>query len=209
MLREPGRDRHPSVEMPNWLLCENRKAIAMFVLRSTFIALSRNLALRGFSESSSIGRRMSSRFVAGLEVDDVLRAAESVNSQGISATLDSLGENVATPDEARHSADVYHRLLDDIKSRGLNANVSVKLTQMGLELDPELTEEIAANLVAHAVETDNFVRIDMEGSALTQVTLSIPVIDGRLALGTWQAIYLFEHRRRPHERRIALHMLGD
>ncbi len=145
----------------------------MPVLRSTFIALSRNSALRGFSESSSIGRRMSSRFVAGLEVDDVLRAAESVNSQGISATLDSLGENVATPDEARHSADVYHRLLDDIKSRGLNANVSVKLTQMGLELDPELTEEIAANLVAHAVETDNFVRIDMEGSALTQVTLDI------------------------------------
>ena len=76
----------------------------MPVLRSTFIALSRNPALRGFSESSSVGRRMSSRFVAGLEVDDVLRAAESVNSQGISATLDSLGENVATPDEARHSA---------------------------------------------------------------------------------------------------------
>ncbi len=145
----------------------------MPVLRSAFIALSRNPTLRGFSESSSIGRRMSSRFVAGLEVDDVLRAAESVNSQGISATLDSLGENVATPDEARHSADVYHRLLDDIKSRGLNANVSVKLTQMGLELNPELTEEIAANLVAHAVETGNFVRIDMEGSALTQVTLDI------------------------------------
>ena len=145
----------------------------MPVLRSAFIALSRNPTLRGFSESSSIGRRMSSRFVAGLEVDDVLRAAESVNSQGISATLDSLGENIATPDEARHSADIYHRLLDDIKTRGLNANVSVKLTQMGLELDPELTEEIAASLVAHAVETGNFVRIDMEGSAVTQVTLDI------------------------------------
>ena len=131
----------------------------MPVLRSAFIALSRNSALRGFSESSSIGRRMSSRFVAGLEVDDVLRAAESVNSQGISATLDSLGENIATPDEAHHSADIYHRLLDDIKSRGLNANVSVKLTQMGLELDPELTEEIVANLVAHAVETNNFVPV--------------------------------------------------
>ena len=145
----------------------------MAVLRSTFIALSRNPALRGFSESSSIGRRMSSRFVAGMEVEDVLHAAESVNSQGIFATLDSLGESVATPDEARHSADVYHQLLDDIKRRGLNANVSVKLSQMGLELDPELAYEIAAELVAHAVETDNFVRIDMEGSALTQVTLDI------------------------------------
>ena len=145
----------------------------MAVLRSTFIALSRNPALRGFSESSSLGRRMSSRFVAGMEVDDVLHAAESVNSQGILATLDSLGESVATADQARHSADVYHRLLDDIKRRGLNANVSVKLSQMGLELDPELAYEIAAELVAHAVETDNFVRIDMEGSALTQVTLDI------------------------------------
>jgi proline dehydrogenase len=145
----------------------------MAVLRSTFIALSRNRALRVFSESSSVGRRMSSRFVAGLEIDDVLRAAEAVNSQGISATLDSLGENVATPDEARRSADIYHRLLDAIQARGLNANVSVKLTQMGLELDPELAEQIASELVAHAVQTANFVRIDMEGSALTQVTLDI------------------------------------
>jgi proline dehydrogenase len=116
---------------------------------------------------------MSSRFVAGMEIDDVIRAAESVNAQGISATLDSLGENVSTPDEARHSADIYHELLDAIQRRGLNANVSVKLTQMGLELDPELTYEIVRDLVAHAVETDNFVRIDMEGSALTQTTLGI------------------------------------
>jgi len=142
-------------------------------LRSTFIALSQNSALRRFSESSSIGRKMSSRFVAGLEVDDVLHAAETLNSHGISATLDSLGENVATPDEARRSADIYHQLLDAIRKRGLNANVSVKLTQMGLELDPELAHEIAAGLVAHAVETDSFVRIDMEGSALTEVTLDI------------------------------------
>jgi proline dehydrogenase len=145
----------------------------MAVLRSTFIALSRNPALRGFSESSSFGRKMSSRFVAGMEIDDVLRAAEAVNAQGISATLDSLGENVATPDEARRSADIYHRLLDAIQQRGLNANISVKLTQMGLEIDPEVAHEIAASLTAHAVETGNFVRIDMEGSALTQVTLDI------------------------------------
>jgi len=116
---------------------------------------------------------MSSRFVAGMEIEDVLRAAESVNAQGIAATLDSLGENVTTADQARHSADIYHRLLDAIQQRGLNANVSVKLTQMGLELDPELTYEIARELVEHAVETDNFVRIDMEGSALTQITLDI------------------------------------
>jgi len=145
----------------------------MALLRSTFIALSRNSALRGFSESSSFGRKMSSRFVAGLEIEDVLDAAEALNAQGISATLDSLGENVATPDEARRSAEVYHRLLDAIQKRGLNANVSVKLTQMGLELDPEIAHEIAAGLAGHAAETNNFVRIDMEGSALTQATLEI------------------------------------
>jgi proline dehydrogenase len=145
----------------------------MPALRSAFIALSRNPTLRSFSESSSLGRRMSSRFVAGMEVSDVLHAAESLNAQGIAATLDSLGENVSTPDEARHSAEIYHRLLDDIQQRGLNANISIKLTQMGLELDPELAFDIAAKLVAHAVETNNFVRIDMEGSALTQVTLDI------------------------------------
>ncbi len=153
----------------------------MTVLRSTFIALSRNPALRGFSESSTVGRRMSSRFVAGMEVDDVLRAAETLNRQGISATLDSLGENVATPEEARQSAQVYHQLLDSIQQRGLNANVSVKLTQMGLELDPELACEIAAELVGHAVATGNFVRIDMEGSALTGTTLDIVK---RLSAGT-------------------------
>jgi proline dehydrogenase len=145
----------------------------MAVLRSTFIALSRNSALRGFSESSSLGRKMSSRFVAGMEIDDVLHAAEALNAHGMAATLDSLGENVATPDEARRSADVYHRLLDAIQQRGLNANVSVKLTQMGLEFDSGIAHEIAAGLVAHAVETRNFVRIDMEGSALTQVTLDL------------------------------------
>src|SRR5271167_684200 len=101
----------------------------MPILRSTFIALSQNPALRSFSESSAIGRRMSSRFVAGLEIDDALHAAETLNAHGISATLDSLGENVACADEARRHADIYHQLLDAIQRRGLNANVSIKLTQ--------------------------------------------------------------------------------
>ena len=145
----------------------------MPILRSAFISFSRNQTLRHFAESSKLGRRMSSRFVAGMDIEDVLKAAESLEAQGIASTLDSLGENVSTPEEAKRSADIYHRLLDAIESRGLKANVSVKLTQMGLELDPELAYEIAEGLVAHAVETGNFVRIDMEGSALTQVTLDI------------------------------------
>lgn len=116
---------------------------------------------------------MSSRFVAGMEIDDVLRAAETLNRNGITATLDNLGESVSTQQEAQAAADVYHRLLDAIVSHRLNANVSVKLTQLGLEVDPEMAYSIASKLVAHAASVDNFVRIDMEGSSLTQETIEM------------------------------------
>ena len=142
-------------------------------LRSAFIALSRNRVLRQFGERSSVGIKLSSRFVAGMEIDDALRVAEAVNRQGMSVTLDSLGESVTTEQEAHKAAEVYHRLLDAIAERSLDANVSVKLTQMGLELSPQLAEGIAEGLVRHACSTRNFVRIDMEDSSLTQVTLDI------------------------------------
>ena len=108
-----------------------------------------------------------------MQPEDALRVAEAVNRQGISVTLDSLGESVTSPTEAHRAADVYHRLLDSIAERDLDANISVKLTQMGLEQSPELAESIAENLVQHARSTQNFVRIDMEDSRLTQVTLDI------------------------------------
>jgi proline dehydrogenase len=145
----------------------------MPVLRSAFIALSRNRALRRFCERSSIGNKLSARFVAGMEIEDALRAAESVNKQGMHVTLDSLGESVSTAEEAEKAADVYHALLDAIAERKLDANISVKLTQMGLAIDAGLAEAIATNLAEHAKYVDNFVRIDMEDSSLTQVTLDI------------------------------------
>jgi len=142
-------------------------------LRSTFIALSRNRILRSFGERSSLGIKLSSRFVAGMEVEDALRVAEAVNKQGMSVSLDSLGESVTSEEEAHKAADVYHRLLDAISTRQLNANVSVKLTQLGLLLSPDLAESIAGDLVYHARSVENFVRIDMEDSSLTQITLDI------------------------------------
>ena len=145
----------------------------MPVLRSAFIALSKNRPLRRFSERSRIGSKLSSRFIAGMEIEDALRVAESLNRQGILVTLDSLGESVTSADEARRAAAVYHELLDAIAARKLDANISVKLTQMGLLLDPALAEQIAASLAEHAHATRNFVRIDMEDSSLTQVTLDI------------------------------------
>lgn len=142
-------------------------------LRSAFIALSRNRFLRHVGEQSSFGIKLSSRFVAGMEIDDALRVAEAVNKQGMSVSLDSLGESVTSDTEAHRAAEVYHRLMDAIAERKLNANVSVKLTQMGLLLSPDLAEGIADHLVQHARSVNNFVRIDMEDSSLTQITLDI------------------------------------
>src|SRR5579862_3302338 len=145
----------------------------MPVLRSTFIALSRNRQMRRFCERSSLGHTLSSRFVAGMEIEDALNVAESINKQGMHVTLDSLGESVNSAEEAHKAADIYHQLLDSIAERKLDANISVKLTQMGLSLDPRLAEAIATNFAEHARATGNFVRIDMEDSPLTQVTIDI------------------------------------
>src|SRR5664279_1490870 len=133
----------------------------MPILRSTFIALSHNRPLRRFCENSRLGVQLSSRFIAGMEIDDALRVAEAVNQQGMAVTLDSLGESVTSEAEAHRAADIYHQLLDQIAARKLNANISVKLTQMGLELSPALAESIAGSLAQHAHSTESFVRIDM------------------------------------------------
>ncbi len=142
-------------------------------LRSAFIALSQNRPLRRFAESSPIGRRLSSRFIAGMQVEDALRAAEALNREGIPVSLDSLGENVYTEPEARRSADVYHRLLDAIERRRLEANVSLKLTQMGLDFDREIARGITCEIVDHAAAADTFVRVDMEGTDYTQTTIDM------------------------------------
>lgn len=145
----------------------------MPLLRSAFIALSRNAPLRRFSEASLLGRRLSSRFVAGMRPEEVLEAAAALNRQKISVTLDSLGENVNSPEEAFRSAAIYHDLLDAIEQRGLDANVSVKLSQMGMELDPVLAERIVRELTDHARRAGCFVRVDMEGSEYTQATIDM------------------------------------
>jgi proline dehydrogenase len=145
----------------------------MPILRSAFIALSKNRPLRSFCENTRVGRRMSSRFVAGMEIGDALRVAQELNRQGMLVTLDSLGESVSSEVEAHRAAEIYHELLDSIDAQKVNANISVKLTQMGLELSPALAEGIAERLAVHAHSKGNFLRIDMEDSSLTQVTLDI------------------------------------
>jgi len=129
--------------------------------------------MRSFSERSSLGRKLSGRFVAGMSVDDVLAACERVNREGIAATLDSLGESVTTEVEAQKSAGIYHQLLDAIEARTLTANVSVKLSQVGMDFDPALAERIVGEMVEHAARAKSFVRIDMEGSPYTEATIAM------------------------------------
>jgi proline dehydrogenase len=141
------------------------------MLRELFIGLSTSGALRAFAERSSIGQKMSRRFVAGTTVEELLAAAEAVNAKGMTVSVDNLGENVTNAAEAEASAQLYHRLLDLITQRGLKANVSLKLTHMGLDVDAKLCEKLVGGLVEHAGKLDNFVRVDMEGSPYTQRTL--------------------------------------
>jgi proline dehydrogenase len=143
------------------------------LLRSFFISMSRNKGFRSFSERSAVGRKLSSRFVAGMTVEESLKAAEAVNREGIAVSLDSLGESVLDVAQAEASAAIYHRLIGEIESRGLKANVSVKLTQMGMDLDPGLAERIVGELVEHADAADTFVRIDMEGAEYTEATIAM------------------------------------
>ncbi|MBZ5648640.1 MAG: proline dehydrogenase family protein [Acidobacteriia bacterium] len=141
------------------------------MLRALFIWLSESRSLRGFAERSSAGQRMSQRFVAGTQVDDALRATKAVNDLGASVSIDNLGENVTSSEEAKQSAALYHQLLDLISERKLNANVSVKLTHMGLDMDEKLAYDNVTSLVQHAATLGSFVRVDMEGSPYTQRTL--------------------------------------
>ena len=143
------------------------------MLRAFFISLSESRSLRALAERSSIGQRVSARFVAGTQVADVLQATSAVNQRGMGVSIDNLGENVTNAEEARESAQLYHQLLDEISARKLNANISLKLTHMGLDVDENLACELVSGLVAKAASSNprNFVRVDMEGSAYTQRTL--------------------------------------
>jgi proline dehydrogenase len=143
------------------------------VLRALFIALSESRILRNIAERSSFGQRTSSRFVAGTQVADAVRAAALVNQFGASVSIDNLGENVTNAEEAQASAKLYSQLLDEIAARKLDANISLKLTHMGLDVDEDMARDLVRGLVARvaSMSPKNFARIDMEGSAYTQVTL--------------------------------------
>ncbi len=118
-------------------------------------------------------RRLSDRYIAGPELADAIATVKALNEQGKKATLDVLGEEVATPDEAVAIRDEYERAMAAIEAEGLDANVSVKLTGLGLGIDPALCAESVRALARIADGHGRFVRIDMEDSSTTSATLDL------------------------------------
>ena len=118
-------------------------------------------------------RRISARYIAGTELADALRVVRNLNAAGKMATIDVLGEEITAADEARAIARTYIDVFDTISEQGLDSNVSVKLTGLGLKLDYGLCRQNLEEVLAHASAHDNFVRIDMEDSSTTDDTLRL------------------------------------
>jgi proline dehydrogenase len=143
------------------------------MLRSLFSALSESKGIRSIAEHSTVGQKVSRRFVAGVTVEELIAAAVARNRLGVRVTINNLGESVTNREEVLRSKALCHRLLDEIAKRKLDANLSLKLTHMGLDVDEALVRTAMEELLDHAIAIDNFIRIDMEGSHYTQITLDL------------------------------------
>ena len=143
------------------------------ILRSFFITLSASKVARRLIMGFPLSRRVARRFVAGETLPEAVAAIRRLNQRGLLATFDLLGENVTNADEARAVVADYVQILDTIDREHLHSNVSLKLTQLGLDLDTNLCLENLRKILSHARELGNFVRIDMESSAHTQRTLDV------------------------------------
>ncbi len=143
------------------------------MLRNALLYLSNQPRVFKFVRGNRLAKQVARRFVPGETVEEGLAAVRELNARGITASLDLLGESVYTESEARAARDEYITLLDKINASGLDANVSVKLTAMGLDIDHELCVVIMQDILARAQKYDTFVRLDMESSAYTDITLKL------------------------------------
>ena len=143
------------------------------MLRAALLKLSDSKKLANWVTTNPKTRKMSRRFVAGEELNDALAAAKACNDAGMLVSLDCLGENVATTADAQRARDTYLEIFEAIARENLYANVSCKLTQLGLDLSAEFCEGLAMTIVESAARHDSFLRVDMEGSAYTQRTIDI------------------------------------
>jgi proline dehydrogenase len=143
------------------------------MFRSFFAYLSKAYWARKIVTRWGVTRRVSSRFIAGDVLIDAIHVIQTLDQKGICATLDLLGENTTTPDEARQTAQEIIGILETINQAGVRANMSVKLSQIGLALDPALCAENLDLILNRARQLNNFIRVDMEDSNVTQITLDI------------------------------------
>jgi proline dehydrogenase len=143
------------------------------ITRSALIWLSRQEGLKDFATRFEIFKKLTTRFVAGETIDEAVEFIREINAEGCSASFDHLNESVTSAAEADQEVVEYLSILAQIDEAGIRSNVSIKLTQFGLGLDPELTYKNARRIVEGAQSRGNFVRVDMEDSNVTQVTIDI------------------------------------
>jgi proline dehydrogenase len=143
------------------------------VTRSALIYLSRQEGLKEFAAKFGLFRKLTTRFIAGENIEQAAAAIRDLNTHGCSASFDHLNESVGSSAETEAEVREYLDVLARIDATDIDSNVSIKLTQFGLEIDPELAYRNARRIVADAAGRGNFVRVDMEGSNVTQPTIDI------------------------------------
>ena len=143
------------------------------VTRSALLYLARQEGLKDFATRFRPFKKLTTRFVAGEDIEEAIAAIREINAKKCTASFDHLNESVSSAAETEEEVREYLRILARIDETGIRSNVSIKLTQFGLEIDPELAYRNARQVVEDAARRGNFVRIDMEASNVTQVTIDI------------------------------------
>lgn len=143
------------------------------MLRSLLLYLSERESLKNLLSRHEVGRRLTGRFIAGEELEDAVRAVRRLTGEGFAVTLDYLGESVHEARHAEEARDVYLGILDRLEAEGIRSHISVKLTQLGLDIDEALACRNLQAIYERADRYRNFVRIDMESSAHTEATLRV------------------------------------
>lgn len=168
------------------------------MLREILVSLSKNTRLKQMVMHWKPARNASSRFIAGETLEQAVEVVKELNRKGINATVDQLGEYTINPVGARQSAEEVIKIIDAIAANGLRANVSLKLSQIGLNLDDSLCEENLQRILAHASQNGVFIRIDMEGSDLTEKTFNLyrrMIEKGNTLVGIVLQSYLYRTRK--------------
>jgi proline dehydrogenase len=180
------------------------------MFRSTLLWLSERRGLFNFIRRNGLARQFAARFVAGETLDDAIAATRELNAKDITATLDLLGESVTTRAASEGARDAALGILDRIHQTGVRGNLSVKLTQMGLDLDPALAAANMKAILDRARTHDTFVRIDMEASAYVERTLDLYHTELQACYGDLVGVVLLQRGNYPafatHDERLIGHV---